>query len=191
VFDDGTGIVASLTLNSSVKEATTAFSVYYCIIDPGWKELTEGIPKDSDTKGFVVCFVSSVPQELDLFKPDLDSYSESLKVLLDENLTGLTTSVQNFFDNWYSECIFYLVRALQALGRNLKYVLHCAMVGWTLQLDSLDKKDAIDVKKLLKCCSLDDILQKSETNTWKDEAVLIDFADVDALGEFHDQTDNV
>ncbi|XP_033630723.1 protein Njmu-R1-like [Asterias rubens] len=139
---------------------------------------------------YVICLLMDTSAALELFRPELDAYSEGLLAVLDSEAKELI-KIQHYLEQWYQQAAEYVCRCTDRFQDDLSLLIHTALLDEKLNYIGGDEELRSDVTKFVQVCSLSDLLQHmsdSDTNsqgTSSSEPTLID---LESNGS-HDQAD--
>ncbi|XP_035826229.1 protein Njmu-R1 isoform X2 [Aplysia californica] len=168
----GEGHVFSVGLSFTDSISTSA-SCYYCILKSssdslGFDHVTQdGVAEaggDNDCQEFVVCFISFLESSLDLFRTELDEYSQGLTPLLDKELSQLGAGIQSYLEQWPPVVLGFLTRTLQCMGPEIQQLIYAALLNANLQVSGASAQLEQDIKKFFQCCSLSGLLEKPQSD---------------------------
>ncbi|XP_038048822.1 protein Njmu-R1-like isoform X1 [Patiria miniata] len=140
---------------------------------------------------YVICFLMGTSAALELFRPELDAYSEGLLAVLDSEAKELT-KIQSYLARWYQQAAEYVCRCTDRFQEDLSLLIHTALLDDKLNFLGGDEEVVSDVMKFVQVCSLSDLLQHmsdSDSNsqgTTSSEPTLID---LDASASVSHQSD--
>ncbi|XP_076459840.1 protein Njmu-R1-like isoform X2 [Babylonia areolata] len=163
-FNHGNVLSVGLSLTEDV---TSSAACYYCVLEnlPSSTHIDAAADRPPSLRKFVVCFISFFDSSLDLFRPDLDSYSSGLVHLLDHELSQLNTGVRGYLEGWHDTVLDYLTRCISCVGtQNVQYLLYTALVDATLQITGASTKEEDDIKRFVNCCTLSPLLEQLQTS---------------------------
>ncbi|XP_022089353.1 protein Njmu-R1-like isoform X1 [Acanthaster planci] len=128
---------------------------------------------------YVICFLIGTSAALELFRPELDAYSEGLLAVLDSEAKELT-QIQSYLARWYHQAAAYACRCTDRFQEDLSLLIHTALLDDKINFIGGDEEVVSDVMKFVQVCSLSDLLQHmsdSDSNsqgTNSSEPTLID-----------------
>ncbi|XP_064624874.1 protein Njmu-R1-like [Lineus longissimus] len=164
----GAGAVVSVDLSSSLEEVEN-FDCYFSLLrqDKPAKQVVDCSPDVVCMREYVVCFLSNQDGGLELFRPELDKYSENLIPLLTNELTNLDTTIKDYLTNWHAEAVQYICRSVTALADNIQYIIHAALMGESDEFIDQEYKDDLvkDVHRFFDCCNLFESDNQSNSKT--------------------------
>ncbi|XP_071965961.1 protein Njmu-R1-like [Antedon mediterranea] len=126
------------------------------------RELNDEHVADSESsmypsEEYVVCFLATAEDSLDLFRVDLDSYSEELLPMLDSEMKAVD-KVQIYMSKWYEQAVQYITRSIKKLSSQLSILLHETISNSKVEIECDDKVTELEIKRFMHCCSLSDLL---------------------------------
>lgn len=124
---------------------------------------------------YVICFLSVPSSELEIFRPELDAYSEGISYLLDQKELN-QERIKAYLAKWFTESAEYLCRCVNKFQKDIAYFITAALMESHLDIQGATVQTKEDVKKFMKACSLSELLQKAEDSNAasKIEGMLID-----------------
>ena len=149
---DGASLIAAITLTDSENEEAKYY-LHSTLLKPKWLR-ADSKQTDSPLKGFLVCYGSSVHQELDSFQNELDDHNDTLNGLLDATLSGLDTTVASCLEEWNEKTTQYVSRAVDILKQNLDRVLHATLINSKTSFEGFSADNEKDIRKFLHACSI-------------------------------------
>ncbi|XP_025091123.1 protein Njmu-R1-like isoform X4 [Pomacea canaliculata] len=148
---------------SSTDDVASAAACYFCVLKlPSDSE--SDADKSNNLRRFVVCFVSFTDSSLDLFRQDLDKYSEGFVQYLDEELSQVNTGLKKYLEAWPETVLEYLTRCITRLGQNVQYLVYSALVDASLQVCDATAEEEDDIRKFISCCSLSPLLEQLQAS---------------------------
>ncbi|XP_045213620.2 protein Njmu-R1-like [Mercenaria mercenaria] len=151
------GTVITVDLSAGGEENEEKYGCYYYSVHVG-----ENASDQSEVTKYLLCFLSSQEQTLDLFRTDLDEYcSDIVKPLKTQDVSDygeLPTTLVESLQNWHTVAIDYLIRCKQALGDSLKFLIYSALHDNKLVLTGGTADLQADIQRFYNACSLSDIL---------------------------------
>ncbi|XP_013380184.1 protein Njmu-R1 isoform X2 [Lingula anatina] len=147
-----------------IEDSSTPLECYYCLIRQGVD--LETVDQTPPEEGFycrecVVCFISPADGSLDLFRPELDKFSDSLLPLLEEQLTDVNQQLSKYLETWQDTAINYVCRCVQCLGQDIQYLIYAALMNNVVEFQGDQEPLKTDLKKFIESCSLSDLLSSS------------------------------
>ncbi|XP_033098600.1 protein Njmu-R1-like isoform X2 [Anneissia japonica] len=152
---------------------------YYHLRQANDDHVTDDVSSMYTSEEYVVCFLAAPEESLDLFRVDLDSYSEDLLPMLDSEMKEVN-QVQVYLSRWHQESVQYITRCINKLNKQLSILLHEAISNSKLEVESDDSVTKSEIIKFMHCCSLSDLLQQANNRDGgqqdtSSEPSLIDF----------------
>ncbi|KAF6024263.1 C17orf75 [Bugula neritina] len=126
---------------------------YYCLLNP----------RDSaDDDQFLVCFVTECNRGLESFRNQLDQYAQIMETALKStDMHNISEVMTPLLDNWYTECLLFIVNCVKILGKDIKYVIYNAIANGDVTVDTDDKQFEGDLEKFHAACTLSALLSSS------------------------------
>ncbi|XP_077184867.1 protein Njmu-R1 [Paroedura picta] len=156
-FFEGMGNIASVDL--SVPESQVG--CYYCLLQTEKQAETACSESSTSTLDYVVCYLGGSEKGLELFRLELDRYTQDLKINLDAKPNNLETCVQPLLRTWFEDCVCPFQRVVQLFQEKLAFVLHAALSYTTVEVKESDERTKKDINRFLKAASLQGLVQET------------------------------
>ncbi|XP_043923988.1 protein Njmu-R1 [Protopterus annectens] len=150
----GIGHVVSVEL--SVPEQTVG--CYYCL-------LQDLYPKEPETKevipDYVICFLGGTEKGLELFRLELDKYTQGLQSYLNPEMNNLESCVRPYLTKWFEECVLHVQRVAELFQTKISILLHAALSYTPVEVQGNDDRIKKDIDRFLNAASLQGLLHES------------------------------
>nr|XP_056723061.1 protein Njmu-R1 [Euleptes europaea] len=156
-FFEGMGNVASVEL--SIPESRVG--CYYCLLQPEKHAETASSESSICPLDYVVCFLGGSEKGLELFRLELDRYTQDLKINLDIEPHNLETCVQPLLRTWFEDCVCPIQRVVQLFQEKLAFVLHAALSYTPVEVKESDGRTKKDINRFLRAASLQGLVQEA------------------------------
>nr|XP_033816736.1 protein Njmu-R1 isoform X1 [Geotrypetes seraphini] len=147
---EGMGNVASVEL--SLPEY--ALGCYYCLFQ---QEKTDS---NSHHPEYVICFLGGSEKGLELFRLELDKYTEGLKNKVDPEICNLESCIKPYLHSWFEDCVLPIQRTVQLFQEQLAFLLHAALSYTPVEVKESDDRTKKDVDRFLSAASLLGLVQE-------------------------------
>ncbi|XP_029456597.1 protein Njmu-R1 [Rhinatrema bivittatum] len=153
---EGMGNVTSVEL--SLPEY--ALGCYYCLFQQ--EKPSQKIVPDSNSHPpeYVICFLGGTEKGLELFRLELDKYTEGLKNKLDPEICNLETCVKPYLHNWFEDSVLPVQRVVQLFQEQLAFLLHAALSYTPIEVKESDDRTKKDIDRFLSAASLQGLVQE-------------------------------
>ncbi|KAG9468577.1 hypothetical protein GDO78_022417 [Eleutherodactylus coqui] len=99
---------------------------YYCLIQCKPEDYTEPGPPSPE---YIICFLGGTEKGLDLFRLELDCYTEGIKSKLQAaQVRDLQLEIRAHLSCWYEDSVLPIHRVVNLFQEKLAYLLHA--VSW-------------------------------------------------------------
>ncbi|XP_074648641.1 uncharacterized protein LOC141904083 isoform X2 [Tubulanus polymorphus] len=155
----GTGTITTLEVETGNGEEETKSSEKLCCY---YSLLHQEVNNDETlVYDYVICFMTTHEDSLQLFRHELDKYSASLSPILDKNFTKLE-EIQTHLKSWYNQCIAYISRCVKTLRQEIKFLIHTALINGHLEIKGGDEETRSDIRRFFESCNLMELLSKPD-----------------------------
>ncbi|XP_068118051.1 protein Njmu-R1 isoform X2 [Hyperolius riggenbachi] len=148
---DGMGNVSSMDLGFP----ESSLGCYFCLI----QQMADP-ESESQSSEYVVCFLGGSEKGLDLFRLELDKYTEELKTMLSPQLENLDSLIRPLLSSWYEVCVMPIQRVVNIFQDKLAYLLHAALSYSTVEVTNSDDRTRNDIARFLSSASLQGLVQE-------------------------------
>ncbi|XP_015280184.1 PREDICTED: protein Njmu-R1 isoform X2 [Gekko japonicus] len=156
-FFEGMGNIASVEL--SIPESQVG--CYYCLLEPEKHAEMASSESSICSLDYVVCFLGGSEKGLELFRHELDRYTQDLKINLDAKPDDLETCVQPLLRPWFEDSVCPIQRVVQLFQEKLAFVLHAALSYTSVEVKESDERTKKDINSFLRAASLQGLVQEA------------------------------
>lgn len=120
--------------------------------------------QNSETRQLMICLLASTDANLEVFRPELTQFCEKLATHIPyDREQPLPVSVSARLATWYSICLQYIGRVLQAVENNISSLLQLAQQsGHIMGGPGVDQTLVDDVERFLEACTVAECLPASQ-----------------------------
>uniref|UniRef100_A0A8D1K1T5 Protein Njmu-R1 n=1 Tax=Sus scrofa TaxID=9823 RepID=A0A8D1K1T5_PIG len=189
---EGLGNVASVELRIPGYRV----GCYYCLFQQE-KLLPQTATMDSEhnSSEYVVCFLGGSEKGLELFRLELDKYSQGLKNNMNCEDRGGEHHIQSYLSSWFEDVVCPIQRVVLLFQEKLAFLLHAALSYTPVEVKESDEKTKRDINRFLSVASLQGLIHEGTVTSLcmamteeQHESVIIDCSS--AQPQFHNAGSN-
>nr|XP_033816737.1 protein Njmu-R1 isoform X2 [Geotrypetes seraphini] len=152
--DDGSPATAETLSLEDFSLPEYALGCYYCLFQ---QEKTDS---NSHHPEYVICFLGGSEKGLELFRLELDKYTEGLKNKVDPEICNLESCIKPYLHSWFEDCVLPIQRTVQLFQEQLAFLLHAALSYTPVEVKESDDRTKKDVDRFLSAASLLGLVQE-------------------------------
>lgn len=150
---------------------------------------------EHNSSEYVVCFLGGSEKGLELFRLELDKYSQGLKNNMNCEDRGGEHHIQSYLSSWFEDVVCPIQRVVLLFQEKLAFLLHAALSYTPVEVKESDEKTKRDINRFLSVASLQGLIHEGTVTSLcmamteeQHESVIIDCSG--AQPQFHNAGSN-
>lgn len=103
----------------------------------------------------LICLLADNDSNLEVFRPELTLYCESLAQRIPQNATEFPKSLHAELSTWLADCVYYVCHVLNAMEEEVAFLLQLAQQNRkVIGADNVSPKAVADVQRFIASCAV-------------------------------------